>query len=272
MVAIDNVKNIQRIVDKIKADSNLYDNGVTEGKLRDVFFGDPENNDKMAPVQKPYLYVTTRTSLQTTRREIGITAAENARQIVTEYELTIVAKSDAKSTESQKQLYNIIKNLVTMTQNDPLFKDPDSDDDPIFSRSVISEIPYDESTRGKLITSVSVILLATIGSSFVVNFPGIGDVTFLSNSIPEGIFFDEDNEQDGTRVVTQKGDFGNFFGEYESTFALDEAFRAKFGIEETVTFKRGADQRSVKIVYVDINPTASYDSVERTILHLEIVK
>ena len=60
MVVIDHTKNIQRIVDVILADTNLYDKGKTAGKLRDVFFGDPENNDKMSAPQLPYLFVTTR--------------------------------------------------------------------------------------------------------------------------------------------------------------------------------------------------------------------
>jgi len=272
LVIVDHNKNIQRIVDRILNDSNLYDKGKTEGKLRDVFFGDPENNDKMAVSQMPYLYVTTRTGLQTSRRDVGISLAENSRQVVVEYELTIVAKSNAKSVESQKQIYDIIKNLTALSETYPTFTNPADNLDPIFTRSVISAVPYDESTRGQLITSISVVLLATIGSTYTINFPGIGDVVFLSRpSNPDGITFDE-NWEGQDRVVTPSRFFGNFFGEYESTFALDTAFRAKYGVEENVTFKRGSDQRVFKIVYVEINPTASYDTFDRTILHLEIVQ
>jgi hypothetical protein len=97
-------------------------------------------------------------------------------------------------------------------------------------------------------------------------------VVFLSKpSQQEGIIFDADYPQSGTRTITEKGDFGSFFGEYESKFALDAAFRAKFGIEEAVTFKKGSDQRTVNVVYVDINPTAPFDSIDRSILHLEII-
>lgn len=273
MVVVDHNKNIQRIVDVVLDTDSLYDKGVTPGKLRDVFFGDPENDDKMAASQMPYLYVTTRSNLQSSRRDIGISLAENSRQLVVEYELTIVAKSDAKSIEAQKQMYDIIKNLTALTETNPTFLKPVSNDDAVFSRSIISEIPTDESMRGKLVTSIAIILLATIGSTYTINFPTIGDVVFLSRpNNPDGVLFGEDNEQDGTRVVTPNGDFGNFFGEYESTFALDAAFRAKYGIEENITIKRGTDSRIVKAVYIEINPTHSYDSIERTILHLEIVQ
>lgn len=272
MVVIDHKKNIQRIVDKIKADTNLYDNGVTEGKLRDVFFGDPENNSKFTTAQVPYAYVTTRKNLQKSRRDFGITAAENSRQITVEYEIVLVAKSYAKTTQAQKQMYDIIKNLYTLAETDPTFKDPVAANDPIFSRCIISEAPYDEPTRGKLIVSTSLILLATIGTSFSIDFPTIGEVAFLSKpSQLEGIIFGDDHDQTGTRAVTPNGNFGRLDVEYESTFALDAAFRAKFGTEESVTFKRGSDSRVMTVLYVEINPTATFDSIERSILHLEII-
>ena len=273
MVVIDHNKNIQRIVDVILADTNLYDSGKTKGKLRDVVFGDPENNDKMSAPQLPYLFVTTRTNQISSRRELGIALAENQRQIVVEYELVIVASTNSKSVDTQKQMYDIIKNLNTMIENDPLFLKPVTNDDAIFTRSIMAEVPTDEKMRGKLLTSAAIILLATIGQSYTINFPTIGDVILLSTpSNPDGIFFDDDKEQDGTRTVTPNGDFGNFFGEYESTFALDAAFRAKYGVEENITIKRGSDERIIKVVYIEINPTHSYDSIERSILHLEIVK
>jgi len=59
MVTIDNTKNIQRIIDVIKADPLVFDNGETIGKLREVNFGDPDNNDKNAITQKPAVYVST---------------------------------------------------------------------------------------------------------------------------------------------------------------------------------------------------------------------
>jgi len=43
LVIVDHNKNIQRIIDVIKADSDLFDNGTTPGKLRSAEFGDPPN-------------------------------------------------------------------------------------------------------------------------------------------------------------------------------------------------------------------------------------
>ena len=64
MVIIDHNKNIQRIIDLIKKDTAVFDDGVTAGLLREVNFGDPNNNIKNSIQQKPAVYVTTRNSIQ----------------------------------------------------------------------------------------------------------------------------------------------------------------------------------------------------------------
>ena len=273
MVVIDHNKNIQRIVDKIKADIILFDSGKTVGKLRAVFFGDPEYEKKEAEIMKPYLYVSTRDATQTTRYQFGVTKGANVNQQTVEYDLTIVAQSGIRSVESQKQLYDIVKNLRTLVETDPTFLKPVTLDDAIFSRSIISEAPWDTKMKGKLITSITLILLATIGKAFTLTVTGIGVITGLSKpSAPEGIFFDADREQSGKRVGTEKGDFGSLFFEYECDETTNAALRAKFGIEESVTLTFGASSRILNVLFVDINPTASFDEIERCVLHMEILK
>ena len=272
MPTIDNTKNIQRIVDTLLKDINVFDSGVTKGKARAVLFGDPNNNEKLPQSMKPYIYVTTRDFLQTTSRDFGVSNVNSIYTNTVEYEIVLVADSRSKTVEAQKQLYDILKNVRISLEADPLFKDPTTGLDPVFARSVVSDIPYDTKTRGKQTTSLSIILTATIGNLFTINFPTIGIIAFLSKpASPEGIIFDEDNEQSGRRTITEKGDFGNIFGEYESTPSLDASFRAKFGVEEDVTMTIGTTPRVIKVVYIEINPTVSFDSIERSILHLEIV-
>ena len=275
MVIVDNVKNIQRIIDRIKADTDLFDSGATVGKVREVIFGDPDNNQKIAIKQKPAIYVTTKDSIQNSRYNFGYVTADNQAQVSVEYELVIVASSKVRTAESQKQLYDILKNLSEMIIGDPRFSDPASPGtDFVFSRSVVNGVKWDSSSKGKLITSVSVTLLATIGAAFTANFPTIGDVILLSKpNAPEGIVFTDDREQKPTpnRVITENGDFGSLNVEYESTVALDDSFRAKFGVEEDITITTASGDKIYHIKYISINPTAQFDSIERTILHLEII-
>lgn len=149
-----------------------------------------------------------------------------------------------------------------------------NDGDPIFTRSIVNQVPWDPQSKGQLITSITFVLSATIGANFSIDFDDIGNVILLSKpNAPEGIVFSDDRQQSNpNRVITPNGDFGAIFAEYESTPGLDDQFRAKFGTEETITINIGNSSRQVKVVYIEINPTAQFDEIERTILHMEIVK
>ena len=270
MVLVDHNSNINRIVDKIKSYEPIYDKGVTDGKLRSVTFGNPNNNDIIAVKLKPALFVTTSTSIQNTSYSFGHLIDNNQDQITVSYELTIIAKSKMKTEYAQKQLYELIKNLREMILEDPQFA---NGEEPIFQRSVINSVNWNTSTRGQLITSVTLSLLATIGNMFTITFPGIGTVILLSKpDNPEGIIYSEDRTQGKkNRVLSENGDFGKFNIQYESSVELDQQFRDKFGIEENVVLKTPTGLRIIRIKYIDINPTAQFDQIERSILHMEIV-
>jgi len=277
MVTVDHNKNIQRIIDNVEADTSLFDFGATVGKLREVNFGDPEQNKDKGIDQIPALYVTTKKSIQNTRYSFGYLNANNQNQVTIEYEMVVLAESKETSERSQKQIYELVKNIQNFVNSDPTFAipitQPNPGTDPIFTRCVISSINWKPETKGKLITVVSFTLLATIGTAYLANFPDIGDVILLSKpNAPEGIIFSENREQQNpNRVLTENGDFGALFVEYESTVALDNQFRAKFGDEEDVTITTASGARVYHIQYIEINPTADFDQIERTILHMEII-
>ena len=277
MVTVDHNKNIQRIIDRVKDYPDLFDDGVTDGKLRDVIFGNPENNDILAIKQKPALYVTTKDSIQNSRYNFGYSQPDSQDQVTVEYELVIIAVSKEFSVKSQKELYNLLKDLRDFVLDDPTFtipsNQPNPGTDPIFTRSIINNVKWDSKTRGQLITSVSFTLLSTIGSAYTANFPEIGDVILLSKpNAPEGIVFSENREQDDpNRVLTENGDFGSLDVEYESTVSLDDSFRVKFGVEEDVTITTASGAKVYHVKYISINPTAQFDQIERTILHMEII-
>ena len=275
MVVTDHNKNIQRIIDVIKGDVAVFDNGETEGLLRSVIFGDPDNNDKNSIKQKPAVYVTTNDSIQSTRYNFGYSIPNNRNQVAVQYNIVLLAVSKAKTESSQKQLYSLMKNLELLFEGNPTFTDPaNPGTDPVFSRSVVNLVPWDKENKGQLITSITYVLTATIGVAYLANFPGIGDVILLSKpNAPEGIIFTDDLEQKPipNRVLTENGDFGSIDVEYESTVALDDSFRAKFAVEEDITITTASGAKIYHIKYISINPTAQFDSIERTILHMEII-
>jgi len=324
MVAVDHAKNIQRIINVIKDDSTVFDDGVTPGLLRVVNFGDPNNNEKNTIKQKPAVYVTTRNNIQSTRYSFGTGFSNNQNQVTVEYEVVLLAVSKEDTVRSQKQLYSLMTSLENLLESDPTFTDPTTDNsppssvwnllgaepvtfapwetgtnyvvldnvifeglfyecnedhlsddgDPIFTRSIVNQVPWDPQSKGQLITSITFVLSATIGANFSIDFPNIGNVILLSKpNAPEGVVFSDDRQQSNpNRVITPNGDFGAIFAEYESAPGLDDQFRAKFGTEETITINMGNSTRQVKVVYIEINPTAQFDEIERTILHMEIVQ
>ena len=97
MVVKDHNKNIQRIIDVIKDDSAVFDDGETKGLLREVNFGDPDNNDKNAIKQKPAIYVTTNDSIQSTRYNFGYSTPNNRNQVTVQYNKLLIAVSKYKT-------------------------------------------------------------------------------------------------------------------------------------------------------------------------------
>ena len=105
MVFVDDEKNIQRIIDVIKSDPDLYP--ATEQNpnlLRQVIFGDPPSNVKKSINEKPAVYVTTRDETQLTRYGFGTSVAENPNQVTIEYEIVLLAQSRENTEKSQRQL------------------------------------------------------------------------------------------------------------------------------------------------------------------------
>lgn len=277
MVTVDDNKNLNRLADTLKADPAVFDEGETPGLARKILIYDRPNDEGLTEASKPYIYITIPDFPQQSRYDFGVTSPDSVNQISRQYKIVIIGDSRSKTQTSQQQLYDIVKNVRNSLQADPTFEDPDNPGtDPIFSRSIVVEDPWDRETRGQLSTSISLLLLVTIGSEFTITLPGIGEIPLLSQpNAPEGIVFQDDRTQNGVlnRVITENGDFGAVFVEYESTETLDAALRAKIfaGNEESVTLNIGSpNERTLTVKYIQINPTAQFDEIRRSILHMEI--
>jgi len=277
MVVVDHNKNIQRIIDRIKADSNLFDSGATIGLLRSVEFGDPANKVNQATRQIPYSYVTTASDLQETSPEIGVSIPDNVKSVTVEYQIVVVAQARDRQVNSQKQLYDLIKNMRTMTENEPTFSDPASPGtDPIFIRSIISNVNWEEQTRGKLITVITMTLLATIGALFFLEVPGITDpIPLISKPLDRDIDNIEDILDDtlilkDTAVIKSKR---TILAEFESTATITSTLR-------TIKDNRAADSftitspTGIEIVTAYVTQLASstgFSAMETSIIQLDVV-
>jgi len=216
LVTVDHSKNIQRIIDVIKADPLVFDNGVTPGLLREVNFGDPNNDDKKAIKQKPAVYVTTKTSTQLTSYPFGIENNGNVDDITIQYDIVLLAVSKEKTETSQRQLYSLMTNLRNTLTNNVQFTDPaNPGTDPIFSRSIINEVPWEPKMKGQLITSVTFSIIATIGGGLVITIPGFGDLDLISDSGDDGRNNTVISNDEGNTKRSKGAFVGIRFFEYE---------------------------------------------------------
>ncbi len=253
MVTPDHNVNIQRIVDVIKDDSTVFDDGETAGLLRSVEFGDPSNNEiKHFPM--PYAYVTTKTNIQSTSYPQGIQNSGNVNTLTVMYDVVIVAQSRDQVVNSQKQLYSLMTNLRTVLNDNPTFTDPaNPGTDPIFSRSIVNESTWNSKTKGQPITSITFTITATIGQSLIITIPGFGDLDIISDTGDDGrnntvIPNDEGNTK------RSKGDFvGVRFFEYEydtTTFeTIEDLIIADDALSLTLQYPSGNITYPAKLEY-----------------------
>ena len=271
MVVTDHVKNITRIIDRIKADTNVFDNGITRGLLREVIFGDPDNNNKNSINRKPAVYVTTRNSIQKTSYPYGTETSGNVNSKTVQYEIVLLAIA-AETESSQKQLYNLTKNLIVTLEADPKFSDPeDQGTDPIFTKSIINEVPWDNETKGKLITSISFILIATIGQTSLINIPGFGDLELISDTGDEGRNSTGIQNDIGNTKISKGANVGSRFFEYEyDTITYEILENLIFADNElALTLKYPGGDRAYNAKLVFQRDSVRFDGIRTVILQAD---
>lgn len=275
MVTVDHNINIQRIIDVMNADSSLFDSGATLGKLRSIQFGDPPNMTS-SHFPMPYAYVTTASDVQETSPEIGTSIPNNVKSVNVEYQIVVVATSKSRQSDAQKQLYDLIKNIRTLTEGNPTFLKPVSNDDPIFVRSILSNVAWEQQTRGQLVTVITMTLLATIGVLFTLTVPGVTDpIPLLSKPI------DRDNDSfesilDDTLIRKDTAPINsirNIFAEFESSTSVLSTLRtiklSRASNSYTITNPTGAE--AVTAYLTQIESSTGFTDMETTIIQLEVV-
>ena len=272
MVTVDHNKNIQRIIDRIKADDEVFDNGETVGKLREVNFGDPDNNNKNSIEQKPAVYVTTRSSIQQSSYPYGTDTSGNVNSKTIQYEIVLLAISKIRTEESQKQLYNLTKNLRVTLEADPKFSDPENPGtDEVFTKSIINEVPWDVKTRGKLITSISFILIATIGETSLINIPGIGDLELISDTGDEGRNSSRVQNDVGDTKISKGANIGSRFFEYEYNTTTYENIETLITADNelALTLKYPGGDRTYNTKLVFQRDSVRFDGIRTVILQAD---
>lgn len=140
-MVVDHNKNKNRIVSILKANTDVFDSGVTVGKLRDIYVGQrvPENTSGSNNI--PFLYVISGNPILT-KKPRGI--VQNNKQtyfdIIARYSLHIIAIDRGKAVKSEEELDNIEFAVTTALENNFELRNPETDDDPICISSFIERV------------------------------------------------------------------------------------------------------------------------------------
>jgi len=258
----------------MKADPAIFDSGATVGKLRSVEIGDPNNMVKESKAM-PYAYVTTPESLQETSPETGTSIPNNVKSVTVEYNIVVVASSKLRTLKSQNQLYELIKNIRNLSELDPLWNNTGGTD-PIFVRSIISNVSWDTETRGQLVTSITITILATIGNLFFLTVPGITDpLPLLVKPIDNDLDTVEDILDDGlilkdTAVIKSKRTIIAEFESADSTISTLRAIKdSRSSASFTITSPSGVEIVTAYLTRLAL-PT-SFPTIETTTIQLDVV-
>jgi len=140
-LATDHNKNKQRIVDILKADTNVFDLGKTVGKLREIYVGQRVPKFSSGSDFAPFAYVINGNPILT-KKPKGI--VQNNEQSYFEntvrYLINFVSKTKDKPVNSEKQLDDIELAISTAIENNFQLFTPNTTDDPICLKSFIERV------------------------------------------------------------------------------------------------------------------------------------
>lgn len=264
------------------ADSNVTAIGSsTTGLLRSVQSGDPPKSDKTKTIVEqhfamPYAYVTTAADLQETSPQIGVSIPDNVKSVTVEYQIVVIAQARDQQVNSQKQLYNLIKNIRALTEGNPTFTDPTSGVDPIFVRSIISDVVWDQKTKGAPVTVITMTLLSTIGVLFTLIVPGITNpIPLISKPVDRDIDNVEDILDDtlilkDTATIKSKR---TILAEFESSSEIISTLRSIKNSRESNSFTINSPtgDETITAYVTQLSSSTGFSDMETTITQLEVV-
>ena len=262
MVTIDNIANINRIIEILENNTTL------KQTVREFKFGEDDGN--IHDRSPPYILVTTPNRPIITRDQFGIGEGSSDPSSLVQYVIKVFVLGD-DSENAETQLYDIIKQVVDILKANPRLKNPDTDDDPRCIRSVILSVESDANNRGKEDQNATISIQCQVGSAFSATLPGglILELLSIPNST-EGFDFHEVFTDAQKRKAMPSTEKGIILLEYENTSSNESAVRALLGTTNDITLTKNGNGRTIRVAFVDVNPTPRFDEIERAILHLEI--
>lgn len=138
-VSHDKIKN--RIVDILKADNNVFDDGKTEGKLNEIYVGQRFEKVINGSDKPPFLYVTNGNPiLQKIPKGVISDNTQSYFENTARYMLNFVSTTKAVPVEAEKELDDIELLVSTALENNFELNNPVDNDDPVCISSFIERV------------------------------------------------------------------------------------------------------------------------------------
>lgn len=278
MPVVDHIFNLQRIVDVINSNPNILSQNKTDFLLRSVQFGNPQQMVYNKPEVNgmPYCYVTTASNLQETSPQTGVSTPDNVKSVTVEYSIVIVADMNGRQVTAEKKLYNLLTLMRSLIEANPTFLKPVSNDEPIFVRSIISNVSWEEKTKGTPIQIVTMTLLATIGALFFLKVPGITNpIPLISKPVDRDTDSVEDILDDTlilrSEAVTKSK--RSIFAEFETSSSILSAFRniKLGGTSDSFTIQKPSGDETIDAFVVNIESSQGFSDMETTIVQMDVI-
>ena len=149
-MAVDHNKNKTRIVAILKADTTVFDEGKTAGKLREIFVGMHAPKAISGSNTAPFLYVTNGNPILTKRpKGVVQSNAQTYYESTVRYNLNFVSKAKDKAENSEKQLDDLELLISTALEKNFTLFNPSTSLDPICISSYIERVDSLQFTEKK---------------------------------------------------------------------------------------------------------------------------
>ena len=265
-ITIDHEKIINRIIDILKNNSNLYDVAKpSHDKLRKIQFVAPTYD--MEDDGVPFGYIQVADVFEKTVEQVG-TVQPIAGQRIAAYNIVVVdMRKDAPSVQSK--LLGFMELIRATLVENPTLKHPTNNNDPLITRLLIGEASQKSSQKNAEKQGMMLTIQVILGKAYTVTLNGSLVIDLLSKPLDRtSIQADIDITSDGDDVPSGISDDNSLALEMENTAANKAAIKALIQAENEITcVLDGATFSETNTVFLlEYKITAPFGNIDRAVL------
>ena len=274
VILIDDVVVIDRLIEILKNDTDVFDKGDPQSKLRKILFS--ETDGGKLDDSTPFAWIAPSSRYRFTRESIGSSNIE-FHQGLGEYVIGVVAQRRAAE-ETMQELLKFVRLIIEALRKNPkLGKPSDITTDQQAKRINILRTERFFPQQGKALDGMRIILVVQVGVEWQLEIPSSSlTLDMISKPLDEdNVNEDLDLEDDGTVSLTKVSDLGNLDIEFESDTATDTTLKNLItgDLEHTANLKRGGTTvKTMTVKFLSKRKPVPYDNIEKTILSMQLIQ